>query len=69
MEKPNVFIGILTSFLVLLACENTNTSKEKGNTESQKSAFISPKELSEPLISDHFTADPSAHIFEDKIYF
>lgn len=24
--------------------------------------------LSQPLITDHFTADPSAHVFEDKIY-
>lgn len=36
--------------------------------QNQKPDSAKPKFLNQPLISDIYTADPSAHIFEGKIY-
>lgn len=45
-----------------LACEAPQTEKKEEKKEVQ-SPF-----LYEPLVKDMYTADPSAHVFQDKIY-
>ncbi|GGF50230.1 glycoside hydrolase family 43 protein [Echinicola rosea] len=58
--------GILCLFL------QCNAKKAEETTTSAESIKASDSDtiryLSEPLITDHFTADPSAHVFEGKIY-
>jgi len=50
------------------AC-NDNTSTEKiANVEAQKTDSDTLVPISNPLISDIYTADPSAHVFDGKIY-
>ncbi|WP_370567360.1 glycoside hydrolase family 43 protein [Echinicola sp. 20G] len=58
--------------LILLCCQSNSN---QGSNEDKDIASIpeAPKQdsitfLSSPLISDHYTADPSAHVFENKIY-
>ncbi len=58
------FGSVLASCMVLMACQQNTTSTVKEATDStQQSKF-----LTKPLIADIFTADPSAHLFEGKIY-
>ncbi|WP_373399838.1 glycoside hydrolase family 43 protein [Algoriphagus halophilus] len=45
--------------------KSTNTT---GSSEEPQAEAKSSKYLSQPLITDHFTADPSGHVFEGKIY-
>ena len=49
------------------ACQNSESKAENsGNSEISDSA--NAKYLSQPLVSHIYTADPSAHVFENKIY-
>lgn len=62
--------GLIFSF-VLNACNNSSdTTGEAKDSIAQKSDTAAPqlKPISQPLISDIYTADPSAHVFDDKIY-
>ncbi|UBM60836.1 glycoside hydrolase family 43 protein [Marinilongibacter aquaticus] len=45
-----------------LACHSAEQTEEK-KTEGE-----SPEPISQPLVSEIYTADPSAHVFEGKIY-
>ena len=56
-------IGIIA---VLVSC-----SKPSGNSETEIATEVEETDsnyLSQPLITDNFTADPSAHVFDGKIY-
>ncbi|GHA36836.1 alpha-N-arabinofuranosidase [Salinimicrobium marinum] len=64
------FLYVL-SIVVLAACKNENSSdrlqEESQDTISSANDTL-PEFASEPLVTDNFTADPSAHVFEGKIY-
>lgn len=63
MKNLMKYSPIFCTLLVLSSCSQpTETVKEA------KVADITPKYLAEPLIVDHYTADPSAHVFDRKIY-
>lgn len=63
------FLYVL-SIVVLAACKNENSND--GVQESQETVISAndtlPEFASEPLVTDNYTADPSAHVFEGKIY-
>ncbi|HRG78288.1 MAG TPA: glycoside hydrolase family 43 protein [Cyclobacteriaceae bacterium] len=64
--KPNLCIasvGLLTIGLLASGCSN----KGKENT-SQDSLAVVPSALTDPLVSHIYTADPSAHVFNGRIY-
>lgn len=64
MKKINYTTIIL--FVCLAGCNSTTTQQ---NAETKDAATASKKEyLSQPLISGIYTADPSAHVFNGKIY-
>ncbi len=68
MNYKPAFIILLTGLSFLMsACSNT---KENANTtaegEKPETSVIS-KEIS-PLITEIYTADPSAHVFNDRLY-
>lgn len=64
----NYQLILLFAFSILLnACDNSTQSKDAA-TDQKDSASQKPKPISQPLISDIYTADPSAHVFEGKIY-
>lgn len=61
------------SFALLLgACQNPKSDTEYSEQPEEVANPENPadtiKGISEPLVSDLYTADPSAHIFEGKIY-
>jgi hypothetical protein len=62
---------VLSAWIVLNACNNNNnsTALTKDTTSQNKDAAQQKlKPISQPLISDIYTADPSAHVFDGKIY-
>lgn len=62
---------VLAAPLALLAaCQPTETKQETTTTTEVPKAdsTAAPKYLSQPLLKDIYTADPSAHVFGGKIY-
>jgi Glycosyl hydrolases family 43 len=63
--KKVVFVANIAFVLgsVATSCKKEEVKKEAQPEQSQKQKF-----LSQPLVTDIFTADPSAHVFDGKIY-
>ena len=63
-------ISLIFSLLILsfVACQDGNSKTAGEQAEKQKGDTSKAKFLSQPLISNIYTADPSAHVFEGKIY-
>jgi len=55
------------SGLLLGACQSSS-KKETAQTETAVADSSKEQSLSEPLVRDIYTADPSAHVFDGKIY-
>ncbi|CAN5691293.1 glycoside hydrolase family 43 protein [soil metagenome] len=67
----NALLTVLIFSFVLNACNNSSqTITETTDSSAQKrdTASVQLKPISQPLISDIYTADPSAHVFDGKIY-
>ncbi len=65
--KSNAIIFAALSAGLLFSCQQKTSTKE--TTESKiDSAQQQPVPISEPLVTHIYTADPSAHLFEGKIY-
>ncbi len=60
-------ILLALGYLFLVACQS---NKPEAQTEAilEDSVVQKPTSIREPLVSHIFTADPSAHVFNDKIY-
>lgn len=56
------------AFLSMMSCQEGNTKASSPTAEKKESDTSKPTFLSQPLISGIYTADPSAHVFEGKIY-
>ncbi|WP_209330288.1 glycoside hydrolase family 43 protein [Lunatimonas salinarum] len=67
MKKTNAFcergLASALSLLMAVACSNPPQETQSSETESTSKIFAHP-----PLVTEQFTADPSAHVFEGKIY-
>lgn len=63
--KPYIYGGICATWLIVVGTSCTDTPKDKPQADEKNT---SGKYLSEPLISKIYTADPSAHLFDGKIY-
>ena len=57
----------LFSILLLTGCKNENNNQQDEETKEISNDTL-PEFASEPLVKDNYTADPSAHVFEGKIY-
>lgn len=67
--KINVCLILITG--ILTACNGEAPESEETDEAAlqSESAFTDTLgSISEPLVTDIYTADPSAHVFEDKIY-
>ena len=65
------YSGLLIMLLAitLFSCKNENkTSVNESENKVEDSVGTVKKIQSEPLVTDNFTADPSAHVFNNKIY-
>jgi hypothetical protein len=59
-------LGVFTAAMITLsACGKKENTEEQA---SQDTVAVEPAPLSQPLISDIYTADPSAHVFNGRIY-
>jgi hypothetical protein len=61
----------LTAILMaglLMACNNESDSTKEEPVQDTISGASAKKYLSEPLVSHIYTADPSAHVFNGRIY-
>ena len=55
--------------VLLVACKTAKTTNQQTNTTSQnKDTAGKPRPISKPLVSHIYTADPSAHVFDNRIY-
>ncbi|MBZ9630283.1 glycoside hydrolase family 43 protein [Salegentibacter sp. LM13S] len=62
-------LPILLPALIAFGCKDNNKQEEKDEVAEDSIAQQDTiRYHSEPLITDHYTADPSAHVFKDKIY-
>lgn len=68
-------LSLISAIVFFSACQNNTSENENGaselqadTTQNQASQNKERKGISEPLVKDIYTADPSAHVFEGKIY-
>ncbi len=61
-----VTVMIATAFST--SCQNSNPSKQNNSSATKNSDATSDKYISQPLVKHIYTADPSAHVFNGKIY-
>lgn len=68
-KHPSLLCAVLAITVFSVSC-NTKTKKEtKTKTETKTATTDSVQsEKYPPLVTDMYTADPSAHVFENKIY-
>lgn len=60
---------MLTFALLALGLTSSCQNTQQANTTVDSAAILdSPKFIARPLVKDIYTADPSAHVFEGKIY-
>lgn len=60
------YVGsLLVVLLFASACKQNKTEQATTSTDSTKAA---PTPISQPLVTHIYTADPSAHLFDGKIY-
>jgi len=69
MKKTNhlLFIGVISLLTSLAAC-NSEEKKEEPKEEAKSDAPAKKEPVSQPLVSAIYTADPSAHVFNNRIY-
>ena len=59
---------LLAAPLGLAACQSPATSQQTADVPTAPAEAAGAKYLSQPIISNIYTADPSAHVFAGKIY-
>lgn len=64
-KNPITYTAFL--MLTLSACNNENAEKNS-NSETAEKPKDSLNAISQPLVTHIYTADPSAHVFEGKLY-
>jgi hypothetical protein len=66
-QKPALFAAFIASGLV--ACNSNNTGKtSESRVNDKKDSSVKKDYRSQPLVTHIYTADPSAHVFNGRIY-
>ena len=68
ISKVAITCTAIAMFTNLTGCKQSEEKKADKTQEKTTEVKKARKYLAEPLVRDIFTADPSAHVFEDKIY-
>lgn len=63
-KRQSAALAVLTVILTTSACQQNASTAAVDNSDTTKKS----KYLSKPIISSIYTADPSAHVFDGKIY-
>src|SRR3954468_3921137 len=58
----------LAAAVVIVGCAESNSSPAKAGAESDSTSGKKKEYLSQPLVTHIYTADPSAHVFNGRIY-
>lgn len=67
MKHSSLLLAFVTS--TILSCNNSDQSKENDpETAAEQKPEQKKEYLSQPLVSHIYTADPSAHVFNGRIY-
>jgi len=63
-------ISITFSMVLGMACQQGKPEDQQTNVETSMTDTVTqgPKPIAEPLVTHMYSADPSAHVFEDKVY-
>ncbi len=61
-------VGVFIMACIALAACQAKKTENATQTEPKDSIESKPKPISEPLVTHIYTADPSAHVFDGKIY-
>jgi hypothetical protein len=70
MKKIQALI-ITTTAIAFASCTSPSSSDKSADTttvDTTAAKAAEPKPISEPLVTDIYTADPSAHVFNGKLY-
>lgn len=68
MPKQTIALCMLACFAAT-GCNNSTDNKEPaGDTTAAATTEKQPQPISEPLVTHIYTADPSAHVFDGRIY-
>ena len=69
MQRMKIQTSLLAavSILIVTVCCN-NEAKNKNNQQESAATEIKKEPVSQPLVSHIYTADPSAHLFDGRIY-
>jgi hypothetical protein len=70
MNKFHLTTILLFTVCILFSCGKKTEPVTEPVTEKKDSTTVAakPKPISQPLVSHIYTADPSAHVFNNKIY-
>src|SRR6478736_1436473 len=69
MQKIKFNVVSIAAFTMLAAACNNATENKTAEKDTASAAMPAKKEyLSQPLVSHIYTADPSAHVFNGRIY-
>lgn len=64
----HTFILLLGSAVISIGCQGSNTGEQPNTAGAQDTSHTERRFLTEPLVTDLYTADPSAHVFNGRIY-
>ncbi len=67
-RKPLLLLAAIVALATGACQKKTETKIETETTPKKDSTEHFPKSIAEPLVTDIYTADPSAHVFDNKIY-
>jgi len=67
-RKPHLLFAAIVALAVGACQKKAETKAEAETTPKKDSTEQFPRSIAEPLVTDIYTADPSAHVFENKLY-
>jgi hypothetical protein len=65
--KRQLAFTLIATAMIATSCNN-NEEKKTEETKQDSTTATKKEYLSQPLVSHIYTADPSAHVFNDRIY-
>ena len=61
-------VTLVVVSVLIASCQTKKTESKDSQVEAADSTPSTPTPISEPLVTHIYTADPSAHVFENRIY-
>ncbi|MDT0643571.1 glycoside hydrolase family 43 protein [Zunongwangia sp. F363] len=68
MKNPFYYSFLILTASCVISCGEKKDNDSEETTVQQDSLNAQEQENSQPLVTDNYTADPSAHVFNGKIY-